>query len=789
MSTTAPDERITTYNPVVPTTEFPALFPIFANNDLSVYLDGVERFDFTVTASYVEGVSNNAKVIMNSGVTGSVVIAGERDPRRQNRFLNGGPLPIKDMNLAFDALEGEMQEARRDIERSVRSEIGRPGFILDPNLADGETLMKQGDRLVPGPNIVAIGNAATESAASARTSEKNAAISANAAIAAAEVSGNVAFFDTYADASAAVINLPNLQIVRVLADETKENGGTFYRLESGLLVFKQFVESFQPDIPESLRVPFLQKMRENVSALDPMGRAGLASAIRHSEVTDVDASEITENLKDVADQCAAKGWALHVPSGKYRLNDKIRVEAPLSICGEAMEKAVLTWVAGALNSGIEIAPTVPVMSEVRDVALKTLQVAQGKALKFDYSGLIDGGFIVPRARNLAKVSRTLIEGATSYVDDGWENGIEFLSCLSTTVDSCRINGYYPQPYGSMPLAKTGIAFHGLGNPAAMVVSNSWLSAWEVGAYTADAEGMYFTQNEFVSVGVGLRSINAAMETAVVWSGGHIAALQKCIELQNISEFFVGAGAVLFPIGPQTGDFIGVHLRDGCVRGIISGVHFDRSNITSLYRGVVVDSGTGIGNLIEANVFGVGSSDGCVGIDVLAGATAPEIGKNSYPNAFRRINNASGQVINLPPTVLAQSAAPIAHTGTTSSTVKVSIPVPTDAMGANGRLRITVALSFSNNANNKILGVWLGGGSLATATRANIATDRLQFEIANRGARNSQVVTSNFGGTSFAFTVGSIDTRQSQNLELRCQLANAGDTMTIESYLVEVLPAA
>lgn len=152
MSTTAPDERITTYTPVVPTTEFPALFPIFANDDLSVYVDGVERFDFTVTASYVAGVSNNAKVIMNTGVTGSVIVAGERDPRRQNRF-GFGPIPPRDLNLAFDTVEGEVQEARRDIERSLRSEIGEPGLILDPNIEDGETLMKQGDRVVAGPNL------------------------------------------------------------------------------------------------------------------------------------------------------------------------------------------------------------------------------------------------------------------------------------------------------------------------------------------------------------------------------------------------------------------------------------------------------------------------------------------------------------------------------------------------------------------------------------------------------------------------------------------------------------
>lgn len=152
MSTTSPDERFTTYNPVVPTTEFPALFPIFANGDLSVYIDGVERFDFTVTASYVEGVSNDAKVIMNSGVTGEVIIAGKRDPRRQNRF-GFGPIAPRDLNLAFDTVQGEMQEARRDIDRSVRSEIGEPGYIIDPGLVDGDTPMKQGNRFVPGPNL------------------------------------------------------------------------------------------------------------------------------------------------------------------------------------------------------------------------------------------------------------------------------------------------------------------------------------------------------------------------------------------------------------------------------------------------------------------------------------------------------------------------------------------------------------------------------------------------------------------------------------------------------------
>lgn len=158
MSTTAPDARITTYNPTVATTEFEALFPIFDNSDLAVYVNDQPRTDFAVTAAYDEGVSNNARVIMATGVTGKVLVVGNRAPRRQNRF-GAGPIPSRDLNLAFDTIEGEMQEARRDIERSVRSEYGYPGLTLDPAIADGETLMKQGDYIVAGPDASDLANA------------------------------------------------------------------------------------------------------------------------------------------------------------------------------------------------------------------------------------------------------------------------------------------------------------------------------------------------------------------------------------------------------------------------------------------------------------------------------------------------------------------------------------------------------------------------------------------------------------------------------------------------------
>lgn len=60
----------------------------------------------------------------------------------------------------------------------------------------------------------------------------------DAATAAAEASGDVNFYDTKADADAALAGLSNLAIVEVFADESRSGQRTRYRKESGSYVFK-----------------------------------------------------------------------------------------------------------------------------------------------------------------------------------------------------------------------------------------------------------------------------------------------------------------------------------------------------------------------------------------------------------------------------------------------------------------------------------------------------------------------------------------------------------------------
>lgn len=119
MAPITPSTRKTSYAPVTPTTAFPVNFPIADNTDLKVFVNDAARTDFTIAATYPDGLSYDAVVNMNTAVTGDVVILGGRVPRRTNQFLDGRPLPPRDLNAALNTLEIENQEARRDIDQNA----------------------------------------------------------------------------------------------------------------------------------------------------------------------------------------------------------------------------------------------------------------------------------------------------------------------------------------------------------------------------------------------------------------------------------------------------------------------------------------------------------------------------------------------------------------------------------------------------------------------------------------------------------------------------------------------
>ncbi len=143
-------------------------------------------------------------------------------------------------------------------------------------------------------------------------------------------------------------------------------------------------------------------------------------------------------------------------------------------------------------------------------------------------------------------------------------------------------------------------------------------------------------------------------------------------------------------------------------------------------------------------------------------------------------------------VVGASGVAVPVTGTASETSLAGVTIPANAMGANGILRINALFSYTNSVNTKTLrfrfGNGLSGTAFATSAGTTVAAIRLETQIQNRNSASSQIAGiagATIGGTSTANVTGTIDTTASQTLTISGQLANTGETITLESYIVEL----
>lgn len=133
-----------------------------------------------------------------------------------------------------------------------------------------------------------------------------------------------------------------------------------------------------------------------------------------------------------------------------------------------------------------------------------------------------------------------------------------------------------------------------------------------------------------------------------------------------------------------------------------------------------------------------------------------------------------------------------HTGDTNATTFATIAVAGNTLGANGSLRITALFNYVGTAGTKTFTIAFGTATLvsAAATTAQLSTN-YQVRIANRNATNSQVAfgnnsTTGVGSTTTGIVTAAIDTTTSQNIVISGQLSNGGDSIALESYLVELI---
>lgn len=143
------------------------------------------------------------------------------------------------------------------------------------------------------------------------------------------------------------------------------------------------------------------------------------------------------------------------------------------------------------------------------------------------------------------------------------------------------------------------------------------------------------------------------------------------------------------------------------------------------------------------------------------------------------------------------AAPVAHTGSTAETTLATLLIPAYAMGLNGGARITYAVSGTASANTK---TWrarfsgAGGTALRTLALGASPNMRDQAEVRNAGSLTTQRATPG-GLTAGGFAAGggtflslTVDTAADATIVLTGQLADAGETMTLEYAHAEIFRA-
>lgn len=139
-------------------------------------------------------------------------------------------------------------------------------------------------------------------------------------------------------------------------------------------------------------------------------------------------------------------------------------------------------------------------------------------------------------------------------------------------------------------------------------------------------------------------------------------------------------------------------------------------------------------------------------------------------------------------IAGQSSVAVAHTGDTNETTLATITIPANRLGKNGRMRITAQFSYTNSANNKIIRVRFGNTQFYAATLTTTTHTKVIVDIGNRNSASSQVggslVAAGVGSSASTMPTGTVDTTADRNVTLTGQLANTGETVTLETYSVE-----
>lgn len=219
------------------------------------------------------------------------------------------------------------------------------------------------------------------------------------------------------------------------------------------------------------------------------------------------------------------------------------------------------------------------------------------------------------------------------------------------------------------------------------------------------------------------------------------------------------------------------VMDGCDEGFVA----DTGSNDLLLQGCsIINSITRAGRIVS----------GVTGVQIIGGVLKDNAAAISGATLAGVIDNVTDAITFTPykSFVLASSAVAIPLTGTVATTPLATISIPANRMGANGYFVVNTVWSCTNNANRKSY-ILQFGTTVSDVNMANGASYSDQRTIQNRNNTSSQLIFAGLGGygvSTDAIGVASQDTTNSINLIINGDLADAADTMTLESYRVELV---
>ena len=135
------------------------------------------------------------------------------------------------------------------------------------------------------------------------------------------------------------------------------------------------------------------------------------------------------------------------------------------------------------------------------------------------------------------------------------------------------------------------------------------------------------------------------------------------------------------------------------------------------------------------------------------------------------------------------AATVTLTTTIFETELTSVTIKGGLMGANGKLKIWPLLSMTNNANGKTIKLKIDGNVFYGNTRTNEVQLHFLSIVRNTNSQSVQKIssgiTAGLGVTTGVVTSLTVNTSADFTISITGQLTNAGDTLTLEGFFVEI----